>query len=171
LKTPRKKEDVLCSELADECLVYDFATNEAHCLDRGALVVWKLCDGRRTMRQLVKAASAEMGMAVDEAWVQAALDELQRASLLSSQPRFVDAARRRAFTRAALTVGAGIALPAVWSIVAPTVAEAASRSSCVPRSACMGISTVCCGTSGQAGMSCSGNNSCNGPGIGCGVCQ
>jgi hypothetical protein len=70
----------------------------------------------------------------------------------------------------ALTAGLSIALPAVWSIVAPTPAYAASTTMCVPAGVCMngmGGGPNCCNNNGMAGTcvgdTCSGTSStCNG---------
>ena len=124
---------------------------QAHCLNRSALVVFRLCDGKTGIAALATALSTELGTPCDEAMVWMALGELARAQLLRTPlPRSdVDLDRRRVLERLAL--GAAM-LPAVWSILSPTPAYAASREPCFPASACMGVNNPmgCCNNGGMA---------------------
>lgn len=146
------------SELDDEALIYDFETQGAHCVSRVAFRVFQLCDGRRALAELTTEL-ARRGVAVPEALVAQAVDELTAAGLLHAAPqrRSVDLSRRRALKKLALTAGLSVAAPMVWSIVAPSVAEAASR--CIAASACMGTTStsICCGTAGGLSGTCMGN--------------
>ncbi|MEO6951902.1 MAG: twin-arginine translocation signal domain-containing protein [Polyangia bacterium] len=146
------------SELDDEALIYDFATQGAHCVSKPAFRVYQLCNGRRTLRELGMEL-ARLGAAVPESQVAQAVDELTRAGLLHAAPerRPVDLSRRRAMKELALTAALSVAAPMVWSIVAPSVAEAASVA-CIQAAACMGMgNSACCGTSGGFAGTCHGN--------------
>jgi hypothetical protein len=157
---PRARPDVLLQELGDEGLLYDFATHRAHCLDRGALAVWRRCDGTRSIAELTKLVSAELGTPVTRDWIHAALVQLGSSGLLEAElaPKLGHRATRRR-----VMAGAALALPAVWSILSPSVAEAASRM-CVPPPSCMGSGpTTCCGNSGSTAMTCAGGT-CSGSG-------
>ena len=48
-----KRKNVLVLQLSDEFLVYDKETSKAHCLNNTAAEVWKLCDGTRTVQQII----------------------------------------------------------------------------------------------------------------------
>ena len=160
---PLARPDTIVSELEDEVLLYDFETHGAHCVSKVAFRVYQLCDGKRTLRGIATEL-AQRGAAVSEVLVAQAVNELTTAGLLYPAPsgrttgRAVDLSRRDAMKKMALTVGLSVAVPMVWSIVAPSVAEAASTM-CVSTSACMGAGTsgVCCGTSGGSAGTCSGN--------------
>ena len=164
---PLARPDTIVSELDDEALIYDFTTQGAHCVTKVAFRVFQLCDGRRTLEGLVTELSRR-GEAVPEALVARAVDELTAAGLLAPAPkgRSVDLSRRHAMKKLALTAGLTVAAPMVWSIVAPSVAEAASR--CVLANACMGTSSdgTCCGSPGALAGTCSGNM-CVATGLGC----
>ena len=47
-----RKECLVIKELPDETLVYDTKHDKAHCLNNTAALVWKNCDGKRTITQL-----------------------------------------------------------------------------------------------------------------------
>ena len=164
---PLARPDTIVSELEDEALIYDFGTQGAHCVTQVAFRVFQLCDGRRTIAALTTELALR-GAAVPEALVAQAVDELTSAGLLDAAPqtRPVDLSRRRAMKKLALTAGLTVAAPMVWSIVAPSVAEAASR--CVVASACMGTTSngICCGVPGGLAGTCNGNM-CDATGLKC----
>ncbi len=119
-------------------------------------------------REIARALSDKAGQPVPLAVVRVALEQLRAAELLLTPPRRnVDAARRRVVSQLALSAGLGVALPAVWSIVAPTRAEAASATMCVTATVCTAGSMQCCGSPGSPAMSCSGNGGCNGNSSAC----
>ena len=155
---PLARPDTIVSELDDEALLYDFETHGAHCVTRAAFRVYQLCDGRRTLRAIASEL-ARRGPAMPEALIAQAVDELTAAGLLYAAParRSVDLSRRTAMKQMALTAGLSVAVPMVWSIVAPSVAEAASVS-CVTAAICMGTTqnNICCGTSGSSAGTCHG---------------
>ncbi len=171
---PKVRVDLIVSELDGEALVYDFSSHRAHCLNPTAKAVFARCDGRTNAAQIARAVGADLGVTLTEELVHVALDELAAAGLLEVSPRrrFVDQARRRVLGQLALSAGLSVALPAVWSIVAPTRADAASRVSCIPAASCMAVSSgTCCGTVGSPAMSCSGVGMCTGTGAGCNGAQ
>jgi hypothetical protein len=148
---PAARDDLLVRELADEAVVYDFATARAHCINPAALQVFRLCDGQKSVKQIARA----LGAPFDEGTVWIAVGALAKAKLLREPAPVppVDHSRRRFFRTAAATA----LVPLVWSIVAPTPAYAASCTvNCVPASACMVVGT-CCGASGTAAHSCNGS--------------
>jgi hypothetical protein len=163
---PAVRRDLAVCEVRDEVVVYDFKTHQARCLNRSAADVFRRCDGTRTPAQI----AAELGC--DEELVWLALGQLDDGALLDPAlgDDRVDVGRRRMLKKMALTAGLSIALPAVWSIVAPTPAYAASPvTMCINPSACMGGGmTMCCNNGGVAAVcqpdgSCGGSNSqCHG---------
>ncbi len=160
---PHARDDLLVHGLDEEAVVYDFASTRAHCLNRMALLVWRLCDGKNSIQRISRTLTAQLGQPVDEQVVWLALDQLSKAGMLREavEAPQIDLRRRRFLKKMALTAGLSIALPAVWSILAPTPAYAASPVSCIPASGCMGTNSPpgCCNNGGNA-------NSCIGPGLG-----
>jgi len=119
---PKARSGMLIEHVADETIVYDGERQIAHSLNRTASIVWRQCDGTRSVPQLAAALGGELGIAPNESLVEYALDELASAHLLEKGR----VSRRGALRRITYTASVAIALPAVLSIVAPTPAMAAS---------------------------------------------
>ena len=122
--------DVVVEESDDELLVYDQRHDLAHRLNRTAAVVYRHCDGQRSVEDLIEIVAREVDEVAVEDLVMIALDNLAEAGLLEDQPaREPEETRhsRRRFIRKVGVVGsAALVLPVVHSIVAPTAAQAAS---------------------------------------------
>jgi hypothetical protein len=142
----RPYQDFIVETLDDEVLVYDQLAHQAHCLSRAAAAVWQACDGRRE-RAALEQVLREAGSQDD---VDAVLAHLERARLLVARPKATVDTRRRAFvSQAAVAAGVVVASPVVFSIVAPSVAEAAS--------VCGFKGQPCC----QPGNKCKASLKCN----------
>jgi hypothetical protein len=123
----KRRHGLVVKELPEEVLVYDLERHRAHCLNPAAAVVFKSCDGKRTVAEIARLLRRETGAPADEAWVHLALDRLERARLLEERGalRAGRSVSRRDLLRKA-GVGLAAALPLVTSIVAPTPTEAAA---------------------------------------------
>ena len=115
--------DLVTKEVADEVLVYDLKTHQAHCLNQTAALVWKYCDGATSVVEMTALMKRDFNPAIDEAAVWHAIERLGKVSLLETKlvspagiPRL---GRRDAMRR--LGLGSAIAVPVVMSILAPTV--------------------------------------------------
>jgi hypothetical protein len=131
-----RSEDLLVEPMGDELLVFDSTTDRAHSLNAAAASVWRACDGTRNIDAL--AESCEL----DPVAVELALDSLRNCDLLIDfeGPRV----SRRQALRTAAVLGAGIAaVPVIRSIVAPTVAMAASSACVQTGNACTAEATCC----------------------------
>jgi len=147
-----RKDSLIVKELPDETLVYDTQRDKAHCLNSTAALVWKNCDGKKTVDQLRELMEQDAGASVPEEMVWLALDQLKQFSLLENPvtqpPRFANMSRRQMIRVAG---AAAIAAPMIFSIVAPRAAEAQSL---LPPNAC-------CTSPGQcASNSCTQNPVC-----------
>jgi hypothetical protein len=142
-------------ELPDEVLVYDLKRDKAHCLNPMAALVWRHCDGETSVAEMVRLLQAELKTPVDEELVWFALDQLEKSFLLQerqTRPLGDRLSRRELVRRLGLT--AGVTLPLITSILAPTVVEAASCAhfamSCATVACCSGCtcaaSLLCIGT-------------------------
>ena len=122
------KDDLIVREVEGETLVYDLKSHKAHCLNRTAALVWKHCDGKRTVGQVTRKIEAEMGQPVSQEVVWIALDQLERLKLLQAPIERVHGtariSRREAVRRLGITTA--VALPLVTSIIAPEAVQAAS---------------------------------------------
>ena len=138
-----RADGIVVHALADEVLVYDLERHKAHCLNHTAALVWKYCDGRTSVTEMVRMLEREVKTSVPEDVVWLALQQLSKARLLAEQlnaPRGGAKVSRREVMRR-LGWGAVIALPLVTSIVAPTAVEAAS---CLSTGAICSASAQCC---------------------------
>jgi hypothetical protein len=112
----------------DELLVYDLERDKAHCLNEAAALVFEHCDGERSVAELAERVSARSGAPVDEQVVWRALLRLADEHLLAepfSPPSGMELSRRQVLARIGVAgAAAGLALPTVKSIVAPTAAQA-----------------------------------------------
>jgi hypothetical protein len=142
-----RSTELIIEELDGEVLVYDQATDHAHCLTPTAARVWRACDGYTTVEVLANKLD------LDGDTVARALEELETSNLLDTGPTPSQGSTRRELTvRLAKVGGVAAAAPLIYSIVAPTPALAASQSFCLA----LGCSNVGCGTCHQQGCSCCG---------------
>ena len=161
---PRARPDLTTARVRDEVVVYDFRNHQARCLNVTAATVFSLCDGTRTVRQIAAGVGRKMGIACDESVVWMALAKLDEGGMFEPALAIgrTDLRRRALLKKMALTAGLSVALPAVWSILAPTPAYAASSVVCIPQTLCTSTTTTCCDVgNGTAGV-CMGTGMCMG---------
>jgi hypothetical protein len=111
-----------------EVVVYDLDHDKAHCLNAMAAFVWREADGSRSVEELARGASAELGSPVDESVIWLALRRLREAKLLlegESLPEIPTVTRRQVMQRLGTgAAAAGALIPVISSLLAPTAAEA-----------------------------------------------
>jgi hypothetical protein len=147
-----RDENLVVQELPDEILVYDLKTNEAHCLNKTAAMVWKNCDGKTAITDIAKLLEGSFGNPVDDDLVWLAIDQLNEKNLLNGQNR-IDSPNRRELIKK-IGLASVIALPIVASLKAPTSAFAATANcACVTPGDC----------ASQTG--CPSITNCNGSGV------
>ena len=123
-----RRAQLIVKELANETLVYDEESHEAHCLNQTAAFVWRHCDGRTSIAKMERLLEKQAKTKVPEQIVWSALEQLEKSHLLEApapRPMLTAGMSRRELIRR-LGIGSALALPVVVSIVAPTAAEAAS---------------------------------------------
>lgn len=127
---PEAREDgLIVQTVGDETIIYDQLRDRAHRLNRTAALVWRSCDGRRTVSDLAQALHAETEAPADEDLVVLALDRLNKSHLLRKP--FAPAGsgpvtRRDVIRKLAITGAMTLMIPVVQSMVAPTPAMAMS---------------------------------------------
>jgi hypothetical protein len=134
-------------EVADDFIVYDEDTHRAHCLNRTAAQVWRLCDGKRNVAEITRAMEKDLHSPVDEELVWVTLRKLWKSGLLQSQEHAEVFLARRAVMR---KLGmAALAVPIITSILVPKAEAAVSCSTfgqpCNPRPCCTGMALACVG--------------------------
>jgi hypothetical protein len=119
-----RQEKLVVRTLDDEVLLYDLERHKAHCLSPAAAIVWKHCDGSRTPAQLAEVLETELGCPISAEAVGLILQHLQKHKLLEDivLPE-VGISRREAAKRLGI---AALAIPFVTTLLAPTVAQAAT---------------------------------------------
>jgi hypothetical protein len=144
LALPRaRRSELVTRVVAGELLIYDRNSNEAHCLNSTAALVWANCDGQTTIAEIARLLEAEMKTPVADEIVWFALTQLEKSSLLQEPwawPRKVNQTSRRVLMKR-LGIAAAVSVPLVSSIIAPTAAAAAS---CLPVSAPCAANSQCC---------------------------
>jgi hypothetical protein len=117
-----RRDGLITQELADELVVYDVDSNEAHCLNAAAAQVWRRCDGETPIEDLAATLEGETDRDVATDVARHALDQLAASALLERSIEPSGITRGQLVRR--VGVAAAVALPLVSSIVAPTAAEA-----------------------------------------------
>lgn len=127
-----RDKDLIVQELPDEVLVYDLKTDKAHCLNPTAALIWKNCDGQKSVSQIAGLVEQELKSPVSEQVVTLGLEELAGYRLLKEETwvplQETGLSRRQLIKRLGLT--AAIGLPVIISITAPRAVEAATVDPC-----------------------------------------
>lgn len=136
-----RKDSLIVKELPDETLVYDTQRDKAHCLNSTAALVWKNCDGKKTVGELRELMEKNAGAPVPEEMVWLALDQLESFKLLDDAPakplQLSGISRRNLVKRIGF---AAIAIPVIISISAP---PASAQASSLAPGACCGSPGAC----------------------------
>jgi len=114
-------------EVETETLLYDERSHRAWCLNRSSACIWRLCDGRNTVREIAARASTELGAPVSDDLVLLTLTELRSQDLLepaSFAPPQDGLTRRQMMSRTGLAAAA--LLPVIATLVAPPAAAQSS---------------------------------------------
>src|SRR5262245_63985595 len=80
-----QKRGLIVRELDDEILIYNTETNNAHCLNRTAALIWKECDGRSTVPEISNNLSRRLGASINDQMVWFALKQFDRDGLLENK--------------------------------------------------------------------------------------
>jgi hypothetical protein len=125
MRPDARQERLLIEEVGDELVVYDEQRHRAHRLNRAAALVWRSCDGRKTVADLKEILQSELNPAVDETLVWKALDRLGKANLLQEAVRPpAGMTRRQALGKFGQTAALALLVPTITSITAPTPLQA-----------------------------------------------
>ena len=125
-----RKTGIVIQEVPEEVLVYDLDTNKAHCLNQTAALIWKSCDGSRSISDIAKHVESLAGSNVSDDFVWLAIDQLNENNLLEQEIKanFNGLSRRDVIKKIGLSTM--IAVPVIASLVAPKSAMAAASCIC-----------------------------------------
>lgn len=123
-----RKSNIIVQEFESELLVYDLSINKAFCLNRTSALVYKLCDGTRSVADISDVLGKQLQTLVSEELVWLALDGLKKDNLLENSEQFdVDfhgLNRRQVIKKVGFV--SMVMLPVISSVVAPSAAMAQS---------------------------------------------
>src|SRR5256885_8352300 len=83
----RRRSGLVVEDFFGELLVYDLERHTAHCLNETAALIWRSCDGRRTVAELAAMLSRKSGQSAGEDMVLLALVQLDKFHLLERAER------------------------------------------------------------------------------------
>ncbi|MBX3289767.1 MAG: PqqD family protein [Acidobacteria bacterium] len=131
-----RSTNLVVQEVPNEVLIFDIDTNKAHCLNKTAALVWKSCDGKRSVSEIAEFVGSETGEQVSDDLVWLAIDQLNETNLLEDQVTvdFKGQSRRDALKKIGLA--SVIALPIVASLAAPQNALANMSCGCITITDC-----------------------------------
>ena len=142
-----KRFDLVIQELPQEILIYDLQRSKAFALNELSSLVWQFSDGTKTVLDIAENLTFRLNHLVSEDLVWLTLEQLKEHGLLEDSPDFASPlagmSRREAINR--IGYSSLVGLPFIWSVVAPTVAQAASACPSVP-CRCPNSSTICPGS-------------------------
>ena len=142
-----RKADLVTRQIPGELLVYDLKRHKAFCLNDTAAIVWKNCNGKRTVQDLALALKKDQQTPVDDKVIWLALDQLEKSNLLQStavRPAGFLPVSRRSLLRAGIITA--VTLPLVTVITAPVAAQAASP---ISKANCQGFDPKAGGCKGN----------------------
>ena len=92
---PKVRGDLTVVELDGEAVIYVEGTGDLHHLNPTATIVFGLCDGTTTMREIAKDISDAFGVPVDDVEMQVRdlIRQFRKAKLLEPSPSSRDRAR------------------------------------------------------------------------------
>ena len=139
-----RTDELVIRDLPEETLIYDYRTFKAFCLNQTASLIWKNCNGRNEPADIAALLEKQFQTTVPEDLVWLAIKQLSAGNLLEEQPSLLKRARgvsrREVIRRIGLT--SAIALPVVFSLVAPMPTMAASGCVCNTPGDCL-TQTAC----------------------------
>jgi len=132
-----RDENLVVQELPEETLVYDLRTNQTHCLNKTAALVWKYCDGKNSTTAIARLLEDSFGNPVEDDFVWLAINLLDERNLLNEKTsNQFNLPNRRALIRK-IGFASAVALPVVASLALPTSSWAANvNCACVNPSDC-----------------------------------
>lgn len=130
MKPYARKDNLLVQGVGDDLVIYDQCRHQAHSLNRTAALVWKACDGKKTVAEIATLLAQELNAPHSEELTWNTLAQLEKACLLreaaASPASPGDVSRRQAIHSLGLKGAAALLPPVVTSLVAPTPAMASS---------------------------------------------
>ncbi len=123
MKPQARNEGLLVQEVGEELVIHDQERRKAHRLNPTAALVWRHCDGQRSVADLAKLLQRKLNAPADEELVRLTLALLGKARLLrkaSEQPPWdISLSRRRLLITLGKSGMLAFLLPVVNSVGLP----------------------------------------------------
>jgi len=134
MTTPRARQNgLLVRTVGNQVVVYDPKKRRLRLLNQVAALVWRHCDGERTIEDLVKVVSENLSVPADESVVWLALSRLQKAELLETAVEepvsLAGIERRELLLKAAQALAGVVVVPSVLALSASSEMPAEGASS------------------------------------------
>ena len=146
VKPKAREEGLLTEQIGDELVVFDQQRKRASRLNKTVALVWRECDGTKSVSEIVAHLQKELNEAADENLVLLSLAQLDSAHLMEEsvkQSTQDTRTSRREFVRKVGAVGVmSMLLPLITTMVVPTPAQAQSGTCAACGCAC-GCSCPC----------------------------
>jgi len=84
-----RTRDLVLQNTGDELLVYDLITNRAICLNHTSVMVWQMCDGKKSFSDLAKELESQFS-ATRRKTCEVCSGTTKRVDLLQDQEQFSD---------------------------------------------------------------------------------
>jgi hypothetical protein len=123
-----RSDGLLVERVGAETVIYDSESRQAHCLSPLAAAVFEAADGSTGVKELAAQAGSATGEQVDEAQVEAAIDQLEERGLLVLPPSGIS--RRTLVRRTAVATATVTAAPLITSITTPAFAQGTPDARC-----------------------------------------
>lgn len=127
-KPTARNENIVVQEMENELLIYDLKTNKAFCLNETSAMIWQMCDGLKSVKEISRSLNQKLNQSISEDLIWLALDSFKKDKLLEQSEQFeIDfngLTRRQIIKKVGLA--SMIALPLIASVIAPSAAMAAS---------------------------------------------
>lgn len=125
-----RTSEIVCEELAGECVIYDSLQKKVHHLNPTMTWIWLACTGNDNVEEITQAFERHFNVSNASQVVLRGLTELQSLNLLETpidlsgvSPAIV----YESVSRRTVIVGTSLLMPAVVSVLAPTAAAAKSK--------------------------------------------
>lgn len=137
---PQPRTGLYSKQIADEVIVYDGKSQEAHCLNKTAGLVFRLCQEAINLNEAVLAVESELSLNPGEGMgvIRKAIAKLSKLKLFVPEQAALWT-RRKALS----AVGKAAAVVAVSSVVAPRPAQALSCITCNSVPSCAKCGDLC----------------------------
>lgn len=128
-----RNQNLVVQEIDNEIMIYDLNDDKVYGLNETSAIIWGMCDGTRTIAEISRQMSEKLNTPVSEDYVWLALRDLQKENLLTDEfeieNKFAGMSRRQIIRK--IGFASMVALPVVFSLVAPTAVTAASGPVCM----------------------------------------